>query len=229
MIGLFFPKTDLVWKTEKPDDTEAAFFVCNHTKLYAPIAFLLQKPKIRVWGNYYFLFYSTCWNHLKTKVLPSIKFHHLLYPLAFLLTPIIVLTFRALEPIPVYHYSAKIIYDTFGKSIETKNDGISQVVFPERTENKINKYSYEFNRGFPLVSKNYYNKTGKLLKFYPVYCAQKLHQLVVGDPIEYDPNIPMKKQREIICNYLQDSIAKLGDSLPAHEPVLYVDKNENDK
>jgi hypothetical protein len=218
VLKLSFPKNELVWKTEKPKDNEPVFFVCNHTKLYAPAYFLLNKKPFRVWSNCYFLFYKDCWQHLKKHVC---KNHKYLYPLAFLLTPLIVLTFRALNPIPVYHKSSKVITETFAKSIYTMEEGMNQVIFPERTEFMVNKYVYQFNHGFPMVAQIYYEKTGKCMKFYPVYCAQKLRILAVGEPITYNPEIPIKTQRTQICEYLQDKIAELAEGLPEHEPSIY--------
>lgn len=218
LVRLFFPKNEFIWKTEKPAENEPVFFVCNHTKIYAPVYFLLQKKTVRPWANYYFCFYKECWQHLKNNVLSGKR--KKLKPLGFLLTPLIVKTFRALEPIPVYHKSSKVM-ETFEKSIFTMEEGVAQVVFPERTENQVNRYVYEFNAGFPLVAELYYKQTGKKLKFYPVYCAEKIRTFAVGDPIEYNPDVPMKLQRKQICVYLQDKIKELGDSLPEHEPVLY--------
>lgn len=221
IVSLFFPKNEFIWRTEKPKDNEAPFFVCNHTKIYAPVYFLLNKNKVRVWSNYYFLYFKSCWNHMKKAVLTNIKYGFLLKPIAFLLTPFIVLLFRAFEPIPVYHHEKRVL-ETLNKSIQTMEEGLPQVIFPERTENQVNKYVYEFNSGFPMVAKLYYEKTGKLMKFYPVYCAEKLHTFVVGEPITYDPDIPLKIQRKDICRYLENKIEELGDSLPKHEPSLYV-------
>jgi hypothetical protein len=218
IIKLFFPKNEVIWKTEKPTDNEPMFFVCNHTRIYAPLVFLLRKKPIRVWSNCYFLYYKECWLHLKNKVC---KDHKYLYPLAFLLTPLIVLLFRAFNPIPVYHKSTKVYSQTFAKSIYTMEEGMDQVIFPERTENQVNKYIFQFNHSFPIVGQEYYEKTGKCMKFYPVYCAQKLHKLVIGEPITYNPEIPVKIQRTQICEYLQDKIAELADSLPEHELVIY--------
>ncbi|NLL56336.1 MAG: hypothetical protein GX242_03880 [Clostridiales bacterium] len=218
IIKLFFPKNEVIWQTDKPSDNEPIFYVCNHTRLYAPVFFLLSKKPVRVWSNYYFLFYKECWQHLKNKVFQN---HKYLLPLGFILTPLIVLLFRAFEPIPVYHKSSKVITHTFEKSIETLQSGMDQAIFPERTENRVNKYIFQFNHGFPLMAQIYYEKTGKKLKFYPVYCAQKLRKVVIGNPIEYNPNIPMKIQRTQICEYLEKQIEILGDSLPEHKPVLY--------
>lgn len=221
VVRRFFPENQVVWRTEKPDCSEPMFLVCNHTKIYAPVSFILSKTPVRVWSNCYFLFHKECWNHMKNKILPGRKPKFLLYPLAFLLTPLIVRIFRAIEPIPVYHKSAKVVNQTFARSIQTLEEGVHQVIFPERTENRVNKYVYQFNQGFPLVAQSYYQKTGKLLKFYPVYCAQALHTFVIGEPITYDPNVPDKLQRANICKYLENKVAEIADSLPEHEPVIY--------
>jgi hypothetical protein len=138
-----------------------------------------------------------------------------------LLTPLIVLTFRAFNPIPVFHKVPEVVTMTFDKSMQTVDEGVPQVIFPERTENRVNKYVYQFNCGFPAVAKSYYEKTGKKVKFYPVYCAQKLRKFVVGDPIEYNPDIKIQEQKKKICEYLQDKICEIGESLPPHEPVIY--------
>lgn len=222
-IRLFFPDNEVVWKCEKPASDEAAVYVCNHTKIYAPTAFLVDKrlPQGRIWANCYFLHFNMCWKHIKTKVINNRKPKFILYPLAFLLTPVIVLTFRAFNPIPVYHKSDNTERVTFQKAIDTIEEGKAQIIFPERTENPVNKYVFQFNHGFPKMAEKCYKETGKIVKFYPVYCAQKLHTFVIGEPIAYNPDIDIEIQKDDICHYLEHSIQVLGDSLPAHETVIY--------
>ena len=221
-VGWFFPKNEFIWKTEKPSDGEPLFFVCNHTKIYAPTYFIVNKEqRARVWANYYFLYFKVFWHHMKTKVINNRKPKFIIYPLAFLLTPVIILTFRAFEPVPVFHKDERVETMTFKKSIETMKAGVPQIIFPERTENKVNRYIFQFNHGFPKVAERYYQETGKILRFFPVYCAEKLRTFVVGDPIAYDPNVSMDTQADDICHYLENKIKELGDSLPEHEPVIY--------
>ncbi len=221
ILKIFFPKNELIWKTEKPVD-EPLFLVCNHTKIYAPSYFILNKELgARLWANYYFLYFDTCWHHLKYKVLKDRKPKFLLYPLAWCLMPIIIFTFRAFNPIPVFHKSEKVDTMTFTKSIATWEEGRTQVIFPERTENRVNRYVYQFNHGFPRVAERYYKETGKRMAFYPVYCAEKLRTFVIGEPIRYNPDEGMDTQADKICHYIEDKIAELGDGLPEHEPVIY--------
>ena len=222
VVRIFFPKNKFVWMTEKPEADEAVFFVCNHTKIYAPTFFLTdKKQRARVWANCYFLYPDLCWHHFKNKVLKDREPKFLLYPLVWLLKPLIVAVFRAFEPIPVFHKDERVETMTFKKSIETMESGLKQVIFPERTLNKVNRYVYQFNHGFPRVAERYFRETGKIMKFYPVSCAQKLRTFAVGEPIAYDPEKPMDAQADEICDYLQNKIGELGDGLPPHKPVLY--------
>ena len=224
ILRLFFPKNELIWATDKPKDGEKYALICNHTKIYAPAYFLLQKEikPLRLWVNYYFVYFNKCWGHLKNKVLNKIKGGVLLYPIGFILTPIIVLLFRAFNPIPVFHKCEETETMTFAKSVRTLEEDIPLLIFPERTVNPVNQYVYQFNKGFPMLAEKYYQETGKKLKFYPTYCAQKLRKVVIGKPIEYDPNESMETQSAKIRAYLENKIKELGDSLPEHEPVLYV-------
>lgn len=221
IFKIFFPKDEFIWKGEKPKDDEPCLFVSNHTKLYAPLSFILNFGKpIRAWSNAYFLFFKEAANHMFKNVIANRKPKFLLYPFTVMILPLIVWFFRGLEPIPVYHQDRKVM-ETFDKSLETFESGINQVVFPEKLEGAANKYIFEFNRGFTYIAKLYYEKTGKKLKFYPVYTCQSLRKVLIGTPISYDPEIPIKKQKNDICKYLEGQIKELGDSLPEHRIVVY--------
>lgn len=218
-IKLFMPKNEEIWQTEKPQEGEAVAFICNHTKIYAPLYYLAKDERLITWVNCYFFDKEICWNHLKNRVLYGKR--KFLRPLGYLLVPLIVRIFNCFDFIPVYHFSRDLYDVTFRQGIDAAKEGIPQVIFPERTENKVNKYVYELNSGFTIVAQELYNETGKIMKFYPVYCAQSLRKVVVGEPIAYNPDIPLKKQRTQIGEYLQDKIAELGDSLPEHELTIY--------
>lgn len=218
-IKVFMPKNEFIWKTQKPDDGDTVVFICNHTKIYAPLVFLAMDIPLKTWVNCYFFTKEDCWNHLKNKVLNGKR--RFLKPLGFLLTPLIVRIFNCFDFIPVYHFSRELYDVTFAESVKAAEEGIPQVIFPERTENKVNEYVYELNSGFVVAAQQLYEKTGKIMKFYPVYCAQSIRKAVVGEPVCYDPSRPLKLQRKDIGIYLQDKIAELGDSLPEHKKVIY--------
>jgi hypothetical protein len=214
---LFFIKKDeIVWKTERP--IEPVVFISNHTKVHAPFNFILFfKPEVRLWANCYYLDMKECREFLRRKFL-KVK-NIVIRCLVTLAIPLLVAIFRSIEPIPVYHDMR--IRKTFDKSIETLEEKKSIIIFPERTENQVNKYIYQLNRGFPHMAQAYYRKTDKKIKFYPVYTCKDLHKIIIGEPIEYNPDMNIVEQREKICLYIEDKIRELGDSLPEHKLELY--------
>lgn len=221
VLKLFFPKNEFVWKCDKPSEDEVFLLVGNHTKLYAPLAFVLNYEKpIRPWSNAFFLFYKDVLRHMFKMVLANRKPKFLLYPLAVIISPLIVWFFRSIEPIPVYHQDRRIV-ETFDKAVESLESGVHQVVFPEKLEGKANEYIFELNQGFTFVAKQLYDQTGKKLKFYPVYTCQPLRKVLIGEPITYNPEINFKKQKVEICRYLENAIKELADSLPKHKIIIY--------
>lgn len=228
IVKFFFPKNEFVWKCEKPDENEPLFFVANHGKLYPPLAFLFGYNKIiRTWSHSYLLNLKEVKKIMFEEVLKNRKPKILLYPLTFLILPVIVWAFRGFEPIPVYHNGRKIL-TTFNKSIDTMENNIDQVIFPENVDldnrdpslTMANEYLFNFNKGFINIAKTYYENTKKCLKFYPSYVCQELRKVLIGEPIIYNPEISWPKQKKDICYYLENEIKNLANSLPIHKIVI---------
>lgn len=221
IVRVFFPRDEFIWSDDRPNDDEPFIFVGNHTKVYAPLTFLLNyDKKIRPWSSALFLYPKEALHHIFQNIIPSRKPKILLYPLAILMLPLIVWIFHSIEPIPVYKQS-KRIFDTFDKAIQTLNEEVHQIVFAEKLHTPANDYIFELNRGFTYIGKSYYERTGKKIKYYPVYTCQVLHKVLIGEPVEYDPEVHMSIQKETICKHLEENIGKLGDSLPKHKISIY--------
>lgn len=210
-------RSDVVWLFEKSD--EPSVYVCNHTRTYAPLAMELNfGVKTRPWVNAYMLTYRNCVKLLYHKIAFDLKPRFLIKTLAYILSPLIALYFRSLEPIPVYH--DKRLKTTFLKTSQTLEEGIDIIIYPEKNIVSPNKFVNDMQTGFVNLARHYYDSTGRLVNFYPVYCCKDLKKILVGKPIQYDPEINIKEQREIIGNYLTDAINDLGASLPEHKVYL---------
>lgn len=219
-----YKKPELIFTDEKFTNDDLVMLVPNHTKIFAPKYFLIQKEiKTRLWVNCYFLDYKDCYRHLKTRVVYNLKPKYLLRFLSFILTPLITNFFRSILPIPAYHKDERVDNITIKKSVESFDEGLVQVVFAERTEPKVNDYLYQINYGFTKVAKSVYEKEHKCVKFFPVYCCQDLNKILIGKPYVYNPNIEHDVQKKIISDYIEAEIEKLAKSLPEHKIVLYVD------
>ena len=86
---------------------------------------------------------------------------------------------------------------------------------------KYNHIINNFQDKFIDIAKFYYKSTGKALSFVPFYIAPKLKLVKFGQPIIFNPEEPIEKQRTIICEYLKTQITLIAESLPVHKVVPY--------
>lgn len=226
MTKLVIGKTKFVFHDEQP--VEPSVFIANHTRAKGPLTIQYLYPgDVRTWSNSKLIEKKSCYEHFKTNIIKNIRgewFFKLLLPIGI---PIVNWYYKKqLNCIPVYHDMN--ISKTFTASTQTLVNGVNIAVYPEIKETIQNEILSHFAVGFTYMGFYYYRETGKRLNFYPVYIAQTLRQIHFGKPIAYDPDISMKEQAVIICNYLEESITSLARSLPKHRIVtVYGDYKEH--
>ncbi len=219
MFGLariIFPRPKFRYEEELSFD-EPYVYVSNHAEAIGPVYTKLYFPEPK-----------TMWliNYIMKKGETSEKFiyHDFFHAtgkknqgwwkfMAKLLSKLLVPLFRSVPHIEVYH-DARMV-DTFRQSVEALEKGNSLVIFPECPTRHAPMLN-DFYHGFADLGRMYYNATGKILKFVPVYLCDDLKIVSVGKPIEYDINTPARKQREQLSDALRDSIVKLANALPKH-------------
>lgn len=138
--------------------------------------------------------------------------------LSFIIAPIATIIFNNADTIGVYH-DARLL-KTFRETVQALDNGYSIVIFPEYDQ-KDNNILYKFHDKFVDAAKLYYKKTGKEVKFVPMYLAPKLKRFYFGDPIVFLASEDIEKERERICQYLSEEITKIAKSLPTHTVVPY--------
>ena len=84
-----------------------------------------------------------------------------------------------------------------------------------------NNIVYEFQDKFIDVAKLYYKRSGKALCFVPMYIAPKLKTMYLGKAVRFDPETPIKEERQRICEYLMNEITDIAEALPEHTVVPY--------
>ena len=219
IIRLVYPKTQVCGAENLPD--EPVVLVGNHTQMNGPIVCEFYMPRHR---------YTWCaaqmmhWKEVPSYAFRDFwsqkpKYTHWFYKLlSYLITPFSVCLFNNANTIPVYR-DARLL-STFKTTVRMLDEGTSVVIFPEH-DVKHNHIVYDFQDKFLDVAKLYYKRTGKVLKFVPMYIAPKLRQVHFGEPVAYDPAEPMDTQRVKLCNYLMDAITRVAESLPEHRVVPY--------
>lgn len=207
---LIFPKRTTEYE-HPPKEDEVAIFAANHSGAVGPSNMIAWFPKeFRPWStsclfdkkvkaNYIFhdIFFGRSKKHKRF-------FRFLSKIVAKMLPPL----FAPHDPIFVYRNSPKIA-TTFRESVDTLKMGKNLVIFPENPT-KFSEYVSELYSGFVDIARIYYHQTGKIIKFYPVYVPADIKKIMVGVPIEYNPENDSSHERLRISEYLKIQIDALG-------------------
>lgn len=213
---------EYIYLEELPD--EPIILVSNHATHYGTYVLNVHYYREkRIWALSTLFYVKTSSNHSMVYWFPNARgFKRILGRIITVILSIVMpYAYRSYEAIPVYKMSTRL-RDTYNKSIETLNEGKDIIIFPEsRAKSNEYRYTNQFQRGYSRFISEYYNKTGKKLKIYPVYCCSELNKVLIGKHYEYNPDINIKEQSILINKYLQDSIEEMGNSLPEHEITPY--------
>lgn len=209
-----FPQSEIVFE-EAISEGEAVVFTANHSGAYGPVNAALYFPhRSRPWIVAEVLDKKTAANYIFydffTGTVKKCKFfwHILSHIVSFLLRPLLI---RA-GGIAVYH--DRRIMQTFEESIKALQNGENIVVFPECPE-KFSEHINDYYGGFAKIGQLYYRETGRKLKFYPTYIAHPLGKILVGKPIEFDPDSGAQSRKQI-TEYLRNKTEDLANTLPPH-------------
>lgn len=139
-------------------------------------------------------------------------------PLSYIIAPTSVCIFNNAHTIGVYH-DEKILF-TFKNTVKRLSEGYNIVIFPEYGK-EYNNILYDFRDKFIDVARLYHKKTGKELKFVPMYIAPTLKKMTIGKPIQFNASENIDTERSRIKNYLMKEITDVAVNMPEHTVIPY--------
>ena len=215
---------------QEPIRTEAAVFVSNHAQIHGPLASYLYFPfpkKVWVIGEMCHIkevpsyAMQDFWRY-KPKIT---KWFWWLFSV-FIVAPLGSYLMSRADTVPVYRDARLKL--TLQKTIETLDNNVNIVIFPEGKE-PYNRYINAFQKHFVDVARHYVRRTKKQISFYPMYICRDFKKIIIGKPIMYQPEQEMESERNRIVHYLQEQISALGDALPNHVIVPYENINKKNR
>ena len=208
LIRVFSRKMTTVWE-EPFDDSQPAVFCPNHAGAMGPMEMVANFPlcdECRPWMNSDMMDAKKVPAYVRQDYWwkPGCKMEWLYnatlpYLAAAILPPIL----RGVDSVPVYHDMQ--IIKTFRKSIEEMKKNKNLIVFAEQPSGYLS-HEKELNKGFLMIAPMTYRSLGIALKFYPVHIDYKNRIFKVGKPIQYQPEIPLKEQEEVIVAHISQGI-----------------------
>lgn len=219
LVRCFYKKRVFEGMENLPD--EPCIIIANHAQYHGPVTGQLYYPRKKlIWSTGEMVDIKEVADYTFTDFWSTKpKYIRWIYRLAsYIIAPLCVYYFSRADTISVYKDAR--LRNTFKDTMDSLNEGNDVLIFPEG-RNSYNHVVNDFQNKFVDVAVLYNKKYKKNVIFVPMYLAAKMKKCVFGKPIEYDPNIKIDEQRDIICTHLKEEITNVALSLPAHIVVPY--------
>jgi hypothetical protein len=219
IVTTFFRKRKYIGIENLPN--EACLVIGNHAQMNGPLASECYYPrKNKTWCIGQMMNIKEAPSYSYDDFWPNKNwFNKPIYKvLSYIISPIMVYVLSKADTIAVYKDSR--IITTFKHTVEELANGNHIIVFPENP-NPYNEILNDFQDKYIDIAKLYYKKYGKLLNFVPMYNCPDLKKLVIGKPIQFNPDMDMAEQRLSINNYLKNEITTIAKDLPRHKVYPY--------
>ena len=189
-----------------------AIFVSNHAAALGPIAVTSSLPvRVYPWVISDMMEWDKAADYLRKDFIePQLHIPPFMSRVASkLLSQISVRLLRAVECIPVWQ--GERVHETYRTSIEYLVDGRNLLIFPEDPSQPMNElYQMSpFYKGFTRLGAMYYERTKRILHFYPVAVHSIEREIRIGKPILYNPSNDPVKERVRIKRVLESTIQNL--------------------
>jgi hypothetical protein len=211
----------LVWRgellnRENLPDENPAIFISNHAATLGPIAVMSSLPvRVYPWVVSDMMEWDKAAEYLRRDFVE--KQLHVPPPydltLAALTSKISVPLFHYWECIPVWKGSA--LPETYRLSIEALVQGKNLLIFPEDPKQEMNELFMmtPFYKGFTRLGEMYYERTKRILRFFPLAVHPAARKIKAGKPVSYNPYNDPVRERIRIKNRLESAVHELYLSL----------------
>ena len=199
-------------------EDEPVIFVANHRQIYGPVAAYLNLPFVfRPWIEHKMLDREEIMRYIWANPFSKIKPSWLARILWRVAGPILIWALNSVEPIPVYRRdSARDVLKTINMTVSVLQEKDNILIFPEDpAKSPDGHYASSgispFFTGFVSVAKQYYKKTGKAIKFYPIYLNSEKRTITFGGGVAYNPEGTNEADR--VCGLLMSAMRNMAESV----------------
>ena len=199
---------ELVGDENLPDEGPAVY-VANHALALGPLAVMCSLPlRLYPWVISDMLEWDKAAAYLnqdfvETQLPVPVPFS---MSLSRLISQASVRLLRAIESIPVWQGEGLLA--TYRLSVDYLVRGRSLLIFPEDPAQPADEQCQmtPFKKGFARLGEMYFERSQKLLNFYPLTVHPGLRQVTLGKPIVFNPNNNPANERVRITRVLESII-----------------------
>ncbi len=184
-LKLFFKKPQIL--SLSGDLPDKAIYVANHAAMFGPVMYNLYLPAtVAPWGAWpMFGNWKSRYRYLRNVYFIQ-KRHKNKFAATFLAVIEACFSgffYKGLRVLPSYNDQRFIT--TLRKSMQTLENDVGIIIFPENSDDGYHEHLTEFYAGFAVLAQYYRKQTGEDIPIYPVYYHAKLKKMVIGFPSYY--------------------------------------------
>ena len=215
MFKLFYPHKLSGQEHIQSRDDNPLVFLCNHGEIYGPIVCKLYIPvSVRIWTISMMMYDQAevtkyvYENTYSRKTFLPVFVRKLL---ARFIGWLSVNVMNQIESIPVYRESPLKLRETVRKSIEALEAGDNLLIFPENPEGKYERDGIgEISPGFVMLAEAYWKKTGKQMRFMPMYADRVNRLITFGTEVVYNPANGYRDEQTRIIAEVENQIREIA-------------------
>ena len=198
---------------------ESAVYVCNHGATIGPVAASIYLPvPFRPWIHDAMLD-----RELAAKAIEKTREHQYKYlskrlknKIIWWITGPVVAGMKSFRPVSVSRTNPLAIGRTLLESVEALQEGDNILLFPDNPEKHYDDNSFrDISTGFTALGSAWAKKTGKSLRFYPVFADKKRRTFTIGAPTSFDPQADERQERFRVAEYLLNSLIEMSEGRQA--------------
>lgn len=219
VFKLFYKHTLVNEDHIHPCDDNPLVFLCNHGEINGPIVCKMYIPvSVRVWTISMMMYdqkevtrYVYENTYSKQTSLPVFVRKLAARFIGWLSVNVM----NQIESIPVYRESPLKLRETVRKSIEAMEAGDNLLIFPENPEHD-EKYERggigKMAPGFVMLAEAYWKKTGKQMRFMPMYVNKFNRTLTFGNEVVYQPENGYRDEQTRILAEVEEQIRAMAET-----------------
>lgn len=213
LFPFFYCRNDI--PEEVANDGQPTVFVANHYTVFGPISFVLSFPFIGyTWMNEELVTPGQAAEAIyngAAEMFPHLKENFLRKICTFLGTRVCSVM-RRVGCIPVNRRSASKLMGTVRETVRVLEAGENVLIFPEKGQPHFSMTSVtDFYEGFTAIGAYYQRKTGKPLRFCPVYVDEQHHRFRCGESEYYDASErSATEENKRLSGVLHDRIVEIA-------------------
>lgn len=230
ILAFPFSRCKVKGKENVKKDKEPKIFITNHYQMYGPLVTFMNFPyKFRPW------IIDNMMDPKKVEHQMGLMVYHefpkvprfIKWIILKIVKNLMVFSMRRAGGIAVSRENPRANVKAMQISTETLEKGKSVLIFPEK--DYVDEGVGVFMQGFEHLAKYHYQKTGKIVSFYPMFISEINKTMYIMPPVKYNPENDANQEKLRIVEALRNAMVEKYEEVEVNNPKVQKKRAKKNK